>query len=180
MAEQKQIKKDAQEGEVIHEASEEVKKPTPWPIITVSVFAVVMLLALVVWGWLVASSALHKLTSERTSGEIGRQLEREYMQRGGERGYGGMWESMTPAASGVIVKIEGDMITVAGQGKQVAVVRTDDTRITGDKTELAVNDTVVVRGDTEDDGTVVADRIVVRNEAKELQDSRPRRTVPNA
>ena len=76
---------------------------------------------------------------------------------------GGRGSFMTPAASGVITAIDGDIITVAGGGKRVTVKKTANTVISGDEGNIAVNDTVIVTGTTSDDGMVTATRIVVRN-----------------
>lgn len=181
MAEQKQQKKDVQEGEVVGEGTSVASKSTPpWPAITISVFVAVVLGAILIAGWAWVSTALHKVSTSREFGETSRLFERGLEPReDAGPGQRGVWGMMTPAASGVITKVDGNALTVAGQGKQVTVVLDDDTTVTGDKTEVAVNDTVVVIGEENDDGTVQATRIVVRNEASERRESQPRRTVPN-
>lgn len=181
MAEQKQPKKDAEEGEVVGESTTVTSKSTPpWPAITISVFAGVVVLALLIAGWVWVSAAVHKVATNREFGETSRMVDRNQDVRGDSvPGQRGIWGMMTPAASGVIIKIEGDTLTVAGQGKQVVVKQTDSTIVSGDKSDLAVNDTVIVIGETNDDDTVAATRIVVRNQQMERGESQPRRAVPN-
>lgn len=181
MAEQKQPKKDAREGEVVGESTMATSKSTPpWPAITISVFAGVVVLALIAGGWVWTSAVVHNVVTSREFSERGHSMDKNRDLRGDSvPGQRGIWGMMTPAASGVIIKIEGDTITVAGQGKQVVVKQTDSTIVSGDKSDLAVNDTVIVIGETNDDDTVAATRIVVRNQQMERGESQPRRAVPN-
>ncbi len=186
MAEDKQSKKQekVQEAEVIGtKEMTNTKSSPPWPIITVGVFITVVLFALLAAGWAWVGSVVHH-SAVQENARMGRDAERGYgddvpgsresMPYEGRRG------AMTAAASGVIVKIEGDTVTVAGQGKQVIVKTTEDTVVSGDEDDLAVNDTVIVIGDTEDDDSVTATRIVVRNEPLESRSLESRQSRPNA
>lgn len=148
-----------------------VKSSPPWPLITIGVFVTVVLLAISMIGWVFVASLTHGFASN---------AEREYGTMRPERGFGYNEDRMygrddsgrrgglgLSVANGVVTKIDGDTITVSGQGKQVAVTKTDDTIISGNKQSLAVNDTVIVMGDTEEDDSVTATRIIVRNESLE-------------
>lgn len=160
------------EGEVIGETLQTNRKTAPWPLITIGVFAVVVMVAFLVVCWWAIAAALH---TAMPSGPRGGDMPSRF-------GYGNdaggferrerreLWNAAE--ASGVVTKINGDTITISGRGKQVTITRTDDTVVGGDKEEVAVNDTVLVYGDTEDDGSVTASRIVVRNQVIMEEDAR--------
>lgn len=172
IAEEKSVHKDtkttdAQEvREREHTEVAAVKKQTPWPLITVGIFGTVLLLAAVAMAWL-QLVGMHR-SSVRTSPDYGysQQHSQQYgsggrdYSRGGQRG-----SAARPVATGVVTAVSGDSITVSGGGKQVTVKTSSATRITGDETDVAVNDTVVVYGTKNDDGSIAATRIVVRNSA---------------
>lgn len=186
MAEGKDPKEQekVQDGEIVEaNGAVNAKSSPPWPIITVSVFITVVLFALFAAGWAWVGNVVH-LTAANENTRMSRDAQREYSdEMPGSRGslpYEGRRGAMTAAASGVIVKIDGDTVTVAGQGKQVIVKTTDDTIVSGDESDLAVNDTVIVIGDTEDDDTVVAKRFVVRNEPIEEWNFQGRQSRPSA
>ena len=142
-----------------------VKKRTPWPLITVGIFGTVLLLAAIAMAW------LQFVGMHRTASHMG--LDQGYSQRSQHFGYGdrdysrGGQRGMVarPAATGVVTAVNGDTVTVSGGGKQVTVKTSSMTRITGDETDIAVNDTVVVYGTKNDDGSIAATRIMVRNGA---------------
>lgn len=166
------------------------KATPPWPIITIGAFAGVILLAIIVVSWIAVASVV---TNHRDRTQIGMNGSSfgapsfEERREGGFGGRGGMRGGMTMnVTKGVVTAINGDTITVSGQGKQVTVKKTDDTVISGDGKSVAVNDTVIVIGDAEDDDTVTATRIVIRNGTSgglfEDTDSRSsdRASTPNA
>jgi len=135
----------------------------PWRLIIIGVTVTIVFIILVAGGlMLLGAQRQQKLINAGFNGS-------QYMgpfQRGSGpfRRRGGGFQQAA-AAQGVITAIDNDTIMVSGQGKQVTVKRTDSTTISGDKTDVAVNDTVVVVGDTGNDGTVTATRIIVRNQA---------------
>lgn len=168
MAEDKQEKpkKEVAKPQERSEAAA-VKSRTPWPLITVGVFITVVMAAIALVGWVWMSRALDHVASRPGTSVFGSQ-DRD---RGGRsfdrddgRGFGGMRGFSSTIASGVVTKIDGDTITIAGQGEQVTVKRTDDTIISGDETSLAVNDSVIVMGETDDDDTMTATHIIVQND----------------
>lgn len=144
------------------------KAQTPWPLIIIGIVGSVVMLALLIGGWwFVASQAMRGLQggsgamslSDRGSGS-GRMFERNAGREFGAQRGGliGMAE-----ANGVVTAIDGDTITVAGNGKKVTVKKTDSTIVSGDKNDITVNDSVIISGTTADDGTITASRIVIRN-----------------
>ena len=140
-----------------------VKKRTPWPLITVGIFGTVLLLAAIAMAWL-QFVGMHR-------GAVHTGMDQSYSQRSQQYGYGGRDYSRggqrgmaaRPAATGVVTAVNGDTVTVSGGGKQVTVKTSSTTRIAGDETDIAVNDTVVVYGTKNDDGSIAATRIMVRN-----------------
>jgi len=134
----------------------------PWPLITIGVFATVVILAMFVVIWLAVAAVVHDKQRDTAVDEPGWHMTRDNGRFGWHgRSSVGLGER---AAQGVVTAINGDTVTVSGSGKQVTVKKTSSTVISGDKNDIAVNDTVVVFGDKADDGTVTAKRIVVRNE----------------
>ncbi|MDB5183674.1 MAG: hypothetical protein JWO07_355 [Candidatus Saccharibacteria bacterium] len=143
-----------------------VKAMPPWRLITVGVFATVVVVAVMIAGWMFI--LLHHQArpgmmnrfdglSQSSTGPGG------FMGRGGMRHGGGGGTIQQSAARGVVTAVNGDTITVSGEGKQVTVTKSSSTTISGDKTDVAVNDTVVVYGTTGSDGTVSATQILVHN-----------------
>ena len=156
------------EGEVIGETLQTNRKTAPWPLVTVGVFAVVVMVAfLVVCWWAIAAAMPSGPHASDMPGRFGYGNDDSGFERRERRE---LWNAAE--ASGVVTKINGDTITISGRGKQLTITRTDDTVVGGDKEEVAVNDTVLVYGDTEDDGSVTASRIVVRNEIIMEEDAR--------
>lgn len=162
----KTVEQDAQTASAPE--AKAVTQKTPWPLITIGVFATIIVVALIA---LAASALLHdrRATDQVTSrsGHMGMNNS-DFGSRGGSTNRpdgmsGGRGSFMTPTASGVITAINGDTITVAGGGKQVTVKKTSTTVISGDETAIAVNDTVVVMGTKNSDGSVTATRIMIRN-----------------
>lgn len=166
MAEKKKAVKaaDAKEGEV--KAAKETggaQRSAAWPLITIGIFATVVALAFVIICWWVIAAAWHVAVPTGSHGfersdrfgprEDRRQFERERR---------GIWGSY--ATSGVVTAIDGETVTVSGRGQQVTVKTNDDTVISGDKEELAVNDTVIVYGDEAEDESITATKIIVRND----------------
>jgi hypothetical protein len=152
-------KKEVEDAEV-----REVKHihATPqWQLVAIGVLGTVLLLALFVAGMRIVAGLHHA----RTVPQMGRMTEPG--QRGGSHfdrheGFGGRTH-VDGAVAGVITAIDGDTLTIGGGGKQVKVKKTDSTKVGGDKTDVAVNDTVVILGDKDSDGNVSAVRIIVRN-----------------
>ncbi len=145
-------------------AAANAQKTPPWPLITIGVVGTVLVLALGAFWWLQLVS-LHKTESRTSSSRYG-QMERPQFGGGSENGRSDMPNRRgfsRAVATGVVTAINGNTITVAGGGKQVTVKKTDSTVISGDESDLAVNDTVLVYGTAASDGTVTATRIVVRN-----------------
>ena len=148
------------------------KSVPPWPLITIGVFVTVLVLAFFTVGWL-GFASLHKQAS-RTGGYSMQRGDMNTRDHFGSRYRGGGY-ARSAAASGVVTKIDGDTVTIAGYGKQVTVKKTDSTVVSGDKSDLAVNDSVAVYGTTASDGTVTATRILVRNLSAQLDDTTPGR-----
>lgn len=140
-----------------------VKSSAPWPLITIGVFVTIVLLALAVSGWAWMNTALHHLSTRQALQSEG-IYPREFGGRSerGERSFGG---TMMGTVSGVVTAVNGDTITVGGRGEQVTVKKDDSTVVSGDKSSVAVNDTVIVFGEAGDDDVVTAARIIVRNES---------------
>ncbi len=138
-----------------------VKTSPPWPLITIGVVASFVILAIIIGG----STFIHAhFAAARTQsyGRYGLSQQGGASNGGGFR-RGGMMQAA--AVRGVITAVNGNTLTVAGEGKSTTVTKSDSTTISGDKTAVAVDDTVVVYGTTGNDGSVSATRIVVRNEA---------------
>lgn len=165
--------RDAVKGGTEAQTVKGVKASPPWPLITIGVVATVVVVAVVIGGWaFVVGHERGVATSQtRTLGRYGMMNGQgnggqyggsQYFNRGGFRRGGALQSS---AASGVVTAINGDTITVSGQGKQVTVKKSDSTTISGDETSVAVNDTVVVYGTTNSDGSITATRIVIRNQS---------------
>lgn len=146
-----------------------VKSQAPWPYITVGVFITVVLAAIALMGWAWMSRALdHVATRPGTSvfGSDERIPSGGRSFGGGEgRGFGGMRGFSSIIASGVVTKIDGGTITIAGRGEQVTVKKTSNTVISGDETSLGVNDTVLVMGESDEDDNLTATRIIVQNDS---------------
>jgi len=143
-----------------------VKSSPQWPLITIAVFAGIVTVALVIVSWVVIASSLSDQRGRMHVGVNGSSGAPSFEGRQGTGygGRGGMRGGMTMnTTQGVVTAINGDTITVSGRGKQVTVKKTDDTVISGDSESLAVNDTVIVIGDTEDDDSITATRIIIRN-----------------
>ena len=147
-----------------------VRSTPPWPLITIGIVATVIILAVMAMGWgFVVSHSQSPAMRTQTLGRYGTEYGRNgsdgslnYGSGGGyRRGRGGSLGNI--AASGVVTAINGDTITVSGQGKQVTVKKSSSTTISGDATSVAVNDTVIVLGTTNSDGSVDATRIAIRN-----------------
>lgn len=141
-----------------------VKKQTPWPLITVGIFGTVLLFAAIAIAW------LQLVGSHRGMLQTGPRygLNQQSPQQFGGRDYsrsGPRGSFARPATSGVVTAVNGDTLTVSGSGKQVTVKTSDTTRISGDETDVAVNDTVIVYGTKNDDGSITATRIMIRNSA---------------
>lgn len=157
-----------------------VKRTPPWPAITIGVFATVVVLAMMVIGWAALAALLHESKGQPGGADMfGRQGYGEYDTR--ERMRGGMRGDLPAvAARGVVTAINGDTLTVSGGGEQVKVKKSADTTISGDESDVAVNDSVVVLGESEDDGSVTATRIIIRNDSYDSYDSDgPSRRMPN-
>lgn len=146
-----------------------VKAAPPWPLITIGVFATVVLVALLFGGWLFLVS--HVQAPAQTMGRFGtlqQQAGGNYFGggSGGYRrgGFGGGGNAQSAAFRGVVTAVNGDTLTVAGEGKLTTVQKSDGTTISGDKTDVAVNDTVVIYGTTNSDGSISATQILVRDQ----------------
>lgn|GEM_PF-5253986 len=167
--------------ESVPESSVAVKSVprTPWPLITIGVVATVVVMAVAVGGWLfIVGRANGNGTTTRTS-RLGAYGFNQQSQGGnsngnsyfgnGNGGFGGggyrRGSAEQAAADGVITAVNGQTLTVSGQGKQVTVTETNSTVVSGDASSVAVNDTVLVYGTTNSDGSVTATRIVIRNNA---------------
>ena len=172
--------KDSEVAEKTSKAVEAVKSPTPWPLITVGVFASVVGLAIVL---LVCSAFLNHQASNR-----GMANERFGMNDGDAPGRmyshrenrSDNWQTSVSIVRGVVTAIDGDTLTVSGGGDQVQVKRTSSTVVGGDEMDVAVNDTVVVASEKADDGSMTAIRIMIRNDAPEegmMFDAGPRTHV---
>ncbi|MDB5176798.1 MAG: hypothetical protein JWN75_466 [Candidatus Saccharibacteria bacterium] len=138
----------------------------PWALIAMGIVGTVVVLALVIGGWAFIRSRAEDSIANRfgdlsQNGQVGGR--QGFRNGGGMRGGGGMIG--IGATRGVVTAINGDTLTVSGGGKQVTVKKTSTTTISGDKTSVAVNDTVVVAGDTASDGTVTATQIMIRNQS---------------
>jgi hypothetical protein len=153
----RQVEKNDQTVEVI-------KSSPPWRLITIGVFATVVIAAVFIGGALFIRA--HRVDDQL--GRPGLMNHRMIGQRGeGMMNHGGFWRSGTmqaPVARGVVTAVNGDTITVSGLGKQVTVKKSSSTTISGDKSDVAVNDTVTVYGTTNPDNSISATRISVNNE----------------
>lgn len=173
-------KKDVHKKPEVIEATDVkvVKSNPPWPLISIGIFATVVMLAFVIVGWTLVASTTHP----RTAVGIGNddlpghyQPEgRMYHRGGGMFGDKGNDIFAMNITHGVVTAINGDTLTVSGNGKQVTVKKTSSTVIGGDKPAVSVNDTVIIIGDTESDESVTAMRIIIRNDSfmDESTDSR--------
>ncbi len=82
--------------------------------------------------------------------------------RGGMRGgmMGGDVNSATSTrVMGVVTAVDGDTITVAGNGAATKVVVNDNTNYTGDDKPAKVNDTIMASGARQSDGTLLASTV---------------------
>ena len=139
-----------------------VKSAPPWPLITVGVLASVVTLAVVAMGCFAFSTLRHSDNPMLTMSRIDRDGSSHISIY-----HDGAFDTprkASPVTSGVVTSVEGETLTVSGHGKQVTVKRTSDTTVTGDKSDVSVNDTVVVIGSKADDGTLTARHIIVRND----------------
>jgi hypothetical protein len=135
-----------------------VKSTPPWPLITIGAVASVVVLALLITTWLVVANH-HAQMAHASHAQYG-------LNRGGseffpreQRGF----RLGRSVASGVVTAVNGNTLTVSGGGQQVTVKKTDSTTVSGDKTDAAVNDTVLIFGDKASDGTITATRILINN-----------------
>ncbi len=159
MADKDKEQKEAPEKQT--EAKVVTSSP-PWPVITIGVFATVVVLAIFVVIWVAVAAVVHNRQSEAVANEPGWHMARDNERFGWHgRSSVGLGER---AAQGVVTAINGDTVTVSGGGKQTTVKKTTDTIISGDKNDIAVKDTVIIFGTRQDDGSITAKRIVVRNE----------------
>lgn len=149
-----------------------VKASPPWPLIVIGIVATVIIVALFIGGWSFIMSHAQTQTSQYgrlraySQNQNGNSSAGNGSYGGGgfrRNGFGGGSQGQTAAFRGVITAVNGDTLTVAGQGKSVTVTESDSTTISGDKTDVAVNDTIVVYGTTNSDGSISATQIVVRN-----------------
>lgn len=156
------------------------KKVTPWPLITIGVFGTVLIMAAVAMAWLQFFSISKSIANDSEVYQEQRgsifddgQTEREFdgLGRGGEYS--------RAMAVGVVSQLKGDDVTVIGGGKEVAVTMTDTTRVSGTESDLAVNDSVVIFGTKNDDDSITATRIVVRNDSLFEPPSRERPQMRN-
>lgn len=158
-----------------------VKSKTPWPLVTIGVFATIVVIALVVAG-IGAAMAMEWATTTRPDGDRTMIENRTFGDRW-QRG-GGMFDDTTSdIVRGVVVSIDGNKLTIAGGGERTTVTMTDDTMISGDADDIAVDDSVVVRVSEADDGSLEAVRIIVRNETTSPWGDmmeRQQSTVPHA
>lgn len=165
MAERKQsaTTEKTQVDKTVDEGEKSTIRPAPWPMTTVGIFVAIIIAAFVVMCWWAILFALQvaKPVVSSENDRTGRWA------LGNERRESGWNERRSArgavAVSGVVTAIDGSTVTVSGRGEQVTVRQNDDTVVGGDANELAVNDTVIVFGDTEADGSVTAQRILVRN-----------------
>ena len=146
-----------------------VNKKTPWPLITIGVFGTIVTIAFVIVAWVAIVATIHgtKLNdrdSWRESSGFDQRQDRGFSMPERQDS----WSS--EAVRGVVIAVNGNEITIAGQGEQTKVTKSDDTVIGGDKTTVEVNDTVVILGETQDDDSLIAERIIIRNETGGLFD----------
>lgn len=163
---------NVQEGEVVGDTKETKRRAAPWPVLTIGIFAAILFVAFIIICWWAIVFAWHAATP---SGSRAEDMPGLYGYGGDDRrlDWGDRRELWNAAdASGVVTAVNGDTITVSGRGEQVTVKKTQDTVIRGDKEEVAVNDTVLVYGETEDDGSITAARILIRNESMMDEGSR--------
>jgi hypothetical protein len=134
-----------------------VKNLQPWSYVTVGVFGTVVVLATIIMG-------LHVFAVHRPDHEA-MGMKQFVLQERGERMFGHSRAHVAKhdVVQGVITQVEGDTLTVSGNGTQVTVKRSASTVVGGDKADVAVNDTVLVVGDKASDGSVSAAKIVVMN-----------------
>lgn len=151
--------KDNNQAKSSKTSVETVKSTPPWPLITVGVVASVVVAACVITLWVTLANHRHQMAG---------QGQARYGFNKGENGFSPRGQRGThlgrPVASGVITAVNGDTLTVSGGGQQVTVNKSDSTTVSGDKTDAAVNDTVVIFGDKANDGTITASQILIRNE----------------
>lgn len=156
--------KKPEETVVKETAIKPVQSSPPWPLITIGIVATVLVAAVVVGGWWFVMR--HGQTrNTRQAGQYGMMYGSNSSSQNGSY-FGGRYRRgmmQSAAASGVIIAVNGQTLTVSGQGKQVTVTESSSTIISGDATSVAVNDTVLVYGTTNSDGSVTATQIVVRN-----------------
>lgn len=143
-----------------------INKSTNKPLIISIVAAVVLALALIaVVIALVATNVHHRMNN------TARMNSSSYMQsRDGTKGEapakrfmgtGDRADSST-RVSGVVTAVNGDDISVAGNGKTITIKKSSSTTIRGTSTTVSVNDTIFASGTTSDN-VFTATTITIRN-----------------
>lgn len=147
-------------GEQPHKQAETAaQRATPWPAITLGIVGTVFILAAIATAWLYFFSLSNEVSYEAQT--YSEQRDQYYDDEPYLREYGD--RRGQPVASGVVSEISGDTLTVIGGGDKVSVKQSNATRIVGDESTVAINDTVLIFGSQNDDGSVSATRIVIRN-----------------
>ncbi|MFZ2544784.1 MAG: DUF5666 domain-containing protein [Candidatus Saccharimonadales bacterium] len=143
-----------------------ITSSTPWPLITVGAVTLIVVLALIATSWLMIAVHSSNVMS-RNDAMFGRTLQQNgdgrVFSRGGDN-FGGRRGFAEGATKGVITAIDGNTLTVSGNGKQVTVKKTSSTVVGGNNTTLAINDSVIIIGNAGDDGVITATHIMVHNQ----------------
>lgn len=155
-----EVEKSPVVGGQSHKSVEETtRRATPWPAITMGIVGTVFILAAIATAWLYFFSVSNQVSYEAQA--YSEQRDQYYEDEPYLREYGDRHGQVV--ASGVVSEISGDTLTVIGGGDKVSVKQSRATRIVGDESAVAVNDTVLIFGSQNEDGSVSATRIMVRN-----------------
>jgi hypothetical protein len=137
-------------------------KPLIISLVVAGVVGIIMLIALV--SAITLGIAGRHVRTQAGVGPLGGARFEQQMpaQRRGAFGGGRMQADSDTFVSGVVTAVNGDTITVSGDGKQVTVTKNSSTTIRGTASSVAVNDTVSITGTTTN-GTFTATTITIRN-----------------
>lgn len=154
----------------LHGIKKAIRRFSVWSWLVVAVVGFFAVIGIVAVGY----ATLHGLKDDsdasrfsRGSGDYnlrddqtgGNSTMRGGMMEGNRGGFGMMGGdtsvSSSTRVSGVVTGVDGDIITVAGNGTTVSVKVTDSTKYTGSSKPAAANDTITAFGTT-DDGVLTA------------------------
>jgi hypothetical protein len=130
-----------------------------WIIVSSVVGGLVLLIVVSMALAMFGLRAMHYDNDRFIGGERPAAINEQFGQMRGDRmgamGYATV-QSNTSRINGVVTKIDGSMLTVAGYGTTSTVKTTDTTTFYGSATNVGVNDTVTVLATKASDGSLTA------------------------